>query len=62
IVKDNDIISINIPQRKIELELAQSEIERRLKLWRAPKSKVSFGYLARYKRQVTAASKGAILS
>ncbi|MDD5611380.1 MAG: dihydroxy-acid dehydratase, partial [Candidatus Omnitrophica bacterium] len=62
IVKNNDIISIDITKRKIELELSNAEITKRLKAWKAPKPKVTTGCLARYLRQVTSASKGAILS
>jgi len=61
IVKNDDIISINIPQRKIELELSREEINRRLANWKRPPVKISGGYLLRYQKQVTCASKGAVL-
>lgn len=62
IVQEGDIISINIHERKIDIELTDEEIEWRLKNWRAPESKAKRGtYLYRYSKLVSSASKGAIL-
>ncbi len=61
LIKDNDMIAIDIPHRKIELEISKLELTKRLNNWRAPKPKVNSGYLARYIKLVTSASKGAIL-
>lgn len=62
IVQEGDIISINIHERKIEIELSPEEIEERLKNWKAPDSKARKGtYLYRYSKLVSSASKGAIL-
>ncbi|NLY42981.1 MAG: dihydroxy-acid dehydratase [Clostridiaceae bacterium] len=61
IVRDGDIISINIPEGKLDVELAPEEIENRLKAWKAPEPKVKKGYLARYAKLVTSASTGAVL-
>jgi len=61
IVKEGDLIEINIPENKISLLLSDEEIKNRLKNWRPPESKVKKGYLVRYSRMVTSASKGAVL-
>lgn len=62
IVQEGDIVSINIHERKIEIELSSEEIETRLKNWKAPESKAKKGtYLYRYSKLVSSASKGAIL-
>jgi len=61
IVKDGDIISIDIPDKKIDIELSEEEIKERLSKWRAPKPKIKKGYLARYARMVSSADKGAVL-
>ncbi len=60
LIKDDDIISINIPARLIEVKLSESEIEKRRKEWSPPKQKLS-GYLARYVKHVSSADKGGIL-
>lgn len=61
ILKDGDIIKIDIPKRRLDVDLSQSEIQSRLSKWRAPKPKVSSGWLARYARLVSSASRGAVL-
>jgi dihydroxy-acid dehydratase len=61
ILKDNDIISIDIPNRKIEVKLSKAEIEKRFKGWKPVEPKIKTGYLKRYSRMVSSADKGAIL-
>ncbi len=61
ILKDNDIISIDIPNRRLEVKLTQSEIQRRFKTWKPVAPKITTGYLSRYCRLVSSADKGAIL-
>ena len=61
VVRDNDIITIDIKKRHINLDLPDSEIEKRLKKWKAPKPRVASGWLSRYSRMVSSASKGAVL-
>ncbi|MCK4649083.1 dihydroxy-acid dehydratase, partial [bacterium] len=61
IVKDRDIISIDIPNKKIDVELSEEEIKERLSKWKAPEPKIKKGYLVRYARMVSSADKGAIL-
>ncbi|MGD0335504.1 MAG: dihydroxy-acid dehydratase [Candidatus Omnitrophota bacterium] len=62
ILRDGDIISIDIPNRKIEVRLSASEIQRRFKNWKPVPPKIKTGYLARYSKLVSSADKGAILS
>lgn len=61
IVKDGDKILIDIPNRKVEVLIPDSEIKRRFKNWKPPKQKIEKGYLLRYARSVSSADKGAIL-
>ena len=60
-VRDGDAISIDIPARKINIEIGQAELESRLAGWKKPKPKVSKGWLARYGAMVSSAAKGAIM-
>jgi dihydroxy-acid dehydratase len=62
ILKDGDIIHIDIPQRKLEVKLSQSEISRRFKTCRVVEPKIKTGYLARYSKMVSSADKGAVVS
>ncbi len=60
VVKDGDIIKIDIPARKLEIEIDEAEMSKRLA--RLPKfePKVKEGYLKRYAEKVTSASSGAV--
>ncbi len=60
-LKDGDIITIDIPNRKISVKLSSSELKRRLKSLKVVAPKIKTGYLSRYSRQVSSADKGAIM-
>jgi dihydroxy-acid dehydratase len=61
-VKDGDIISINIPEYKIELKVSDEELAKR-KLEMPIKRKENLkGYLKRYSQMVSSADKGAIIN
>lgn len=61
IVKNGDLISIDIPNRKLELHLAEQEIQDRLAKWQRPEPKFKRGYLALYAQLAESADKGAII-
>ncbi len=61
LVRDGDRISIDIPNRKLDLLVDDAELARRKAQWRAPAAKITTGYLARYARQVTSAASGAVV-
>ena len=61
IVKEGDIISINIPDKTITLKISEQEIKDRLASWTPPEPNISHGYMARYARMVSSASTGAIV-
>ena len=61
LIEDGDIISIDIPNRKLELEVSDEELENRRKNWVKPEPKIKTGYLARYARLTTSASTGAVV-
>jgi dihydroxy-acid dehydratase len=60
-INNGDIISIDIPNRRLNVKLSDSEIQKRLKELKPFESKIKSGYLSRYAYMVTSASKGAIL-
>ncbi len=61
IIEDGDMIEINIAENKIDLLISSEEWEKRMKKWSPPVPKITEGYLARYSKQVTSASEGAVL-
>lgn len=61
VVKEGDIISINIPENKIELKISDSELAERMKSF-VPKTKELSGYLKRYAALVSSGAKGAVLN
>ncbi len=62
VVRQGDMIAIDIPAKSIRLVLPEAEIESRLKAWQPPAPKITTGYMARYARQVASAAQGAIVS
>ena len=61
-VKDGDIISINIPEYRIELKVSDEEIEKRKAEMPIKKKENITGYLKRYANMVSSADKGAIIN
>ncbi len=60
-VEDGDMITIDIPNRTLHLDVSDEEIERRLAKWKRPEPKFKKGYLALYSRLAESADKGAII-
>ncbi|MBE6727481.1 MAG: dihydroxy-acid dehydratase [Ruminococcaceae bacterium] len=61
VVKDGDIISINIPENRLELLVDENELNERMKNF-VPKQKELSGYLKRYAKLVSSGAEGAILN
>jgi dihydroxy-acid dehydratase len=61
VVRNNDIIEIDIPNRRLNLKISASLMKKRLNSWRAPAPKVKTGYLSRYAQVVSSAANGAIV-
>lgn len=62
IIREGDLISFNIPEKKIDLKLSEDEIKKRLSEWKAPEPNIATGYMARYAKMVTSAATGAVFS
>ncbi len=60
LVRDGDAIAIDIPSKKLTLEVSDEELARRRREWTAPEPKIREGYLSRYAKMVTSASTGAV--
>ncbi|MHC4559456.1 MAG: dihydroxy-acid dehydratase [Planctomycetota bacterium] len=61
LLKDGDIIEIDIPINKINVKLSDDELAKRKKVWTAPKPRITEGYLAKYASMATSADTGAVL-
>lgn len=61
LVKEGDLIRINIPENKLELAVSDDELAARRAEWKPREPKVTTGYLARYAKMVSDSCKGAVL-
>lgn len=61
LVKEGDIIKINIPEMKLELAVSNEELADRRTKWQPREPKVTTGYLARYASMVTSGNRGAVM-
>jgi dihydroxy-acid dehydratase len=60
VVKNGDTIVFDVKKRRLDVELTAAELKRRLKGWKAPKPRYTWGVLAKYARLVSSASEGAV--
>ncbi len=61
LIKEGDEIEIDVDKKKIELLVSEKELKKRRKKWQPREPKITRGYLLRYSKLVTSASKGAYL-
>jgi len=61
IIEDGDMIEVNIPARKLNVELSKDEIQRRLRHWQPPEPKTKTGFLALYAQMALPADQGAAM-
>jgi dihydroxy-acid dehydratase len=59
-VREGDMISIDIPNRRLDIEISVDEMTARLRDWRAPEPRYKTGVFAKYAAQVSGAEEGAI--
>jgi dihydroxy-acid dehydratase len=60
VVKNGDTIVFDVKKRRLDVELTAAELKKRLKGWKAPKPRYTWGVLAKYARLVSSASEGAV--
>ena len=61
-IEDGDLIDIDIPNRKLELRVSDEELAKRKAAWAKPEPKIKTGYLSRYAKLTTSASRGAVVT
>ena len=62
LVEEGDIIKIDIPNMKLELDVSDEVLAERKAKWQPREPKVTTGYLKRYAALVTSGNRGAILA
>jgi len=62
LLRDGDVVRIDLPARTLDVELSADELARRRAAWTPPAPKYTRGWLSRYSRLVTNASTGAVLA
>lgn len=60
LVEEGDLISIDIPENRLQLLVDESVLLERKNLWRRPETRIKTGYMQRYAEMVQSASTGAI--
>lgn len=60
LIEEGDMIKINIPEMKLDMDVSDEELAARKAAWKPKEQNVS-GYLARYVKMVTSGNRGAIL-
>ena len=61
LLRDGDIIAIDIPNERIEVRLTDEQLAERRSKWQAPAPKITTGVLGKYAAMATSASTGAVL-
>jgi dihydroxy-acid dehydratase len=61
LLRDGDVIDIDIPDRKLGVRLTEGELAERRRSWRPPPPRFKKGWLARYAKMATSANTGAIV-
>ncbi len=61
LVEEGDIISINIPENKLDMKVPEEELAARREKWQPREPKVTTGYLSRYREMVASGNRGAVL-
>ena len=60
LVKDGDIISIDVQKRSLDVELSKAELAKRKRAWKPLPPRYTHGVFAKYAQLVTSSSKGAV--
>ena len=62
LIEEGDIITIDIPNNAISVDVSDEDLARRRAQWQPRQPRVTTGYLSRYAKQVSSGMKGAVLS
>ncbi len=60
LIEDGDIITMNVENRELSVDISDEELERRRAKWSAPAPNYTHGVMAKYAKLVSSASRGAV--
>ena len=60
VIRNGDFVKVDLPNRKLSLEISSAELRRRLKSWKVPKPRYPGGIFAKYSKLFSSASQGAV--
>jgi len=60
VVREGDVINIDVPNRRLDLEIPAEEVKARLRQWKAPEPRYHTGALAKYAKLVSSSAQGAV--
>lgn len=60
VLRDGDVVIIDVPRRELSVRLTEDELANRLRTWAAPPPRYSTGLMAKYRDSVSCASLGAV--
>jgi len=61
LLRDGDVIVIDMPARRLDVDISDEELARRRREWKPAEPTVKDGYLSRYARTVSSANEGAVV-
>ena len=59
-VRDGDTVVFDVDARRLDVELSEDEVDKRLREWKAPEPRYTAGVMAKYAKLVSSASEGAV--
>ncbi|MBI4178561.1 dihydroxy-acid dehydratase [bacterium] len=59
-LKNGDLVTFDLPRRRLDVELSKSDLRKRLSKWKPPRPRYTAGVMSKYARLVSSASEGAI--
>jgi dihydroxy-acid dehydratase len=60
VLRDGDIIQFDVPSRRLDVDLAEEQIQERLEQWQQPSPRYKWGVMSKYARLVSSAAEGAV--
>jgi dihydroxy-acid dehydratase len=60
LVKDGDMITIDVPNRALHVNVSEAELQQRCRDWTPPPPRYTHGALAKYARLVSSSAQGAV--
>lgn len=60
VLREGDMVSFDLSKRELHVEVPDSELKKRMESWAPPRARYKAGVMAKYARQVSSSSRGAV--